>query len=258
MRTKNLQVVILSLIVFIGIFCSSNISRVAASQTLTLTPAEYGALKSGGITNDTQIYFISGQKSVAFFTFNPSITLENAKIESLTLRVKTHVVFDSNWVSAYRWSGSWSNYTWDEFTNDRATLGSKNCVGSQWMDQMDTWYTYTFSASDTIGNSLAYLPVTVHLESSLLERNFPETLINFVQAHLVVVYTQGTSAPQPTNNGQPTQTPVQTPDSASINAPTTSPQSQSGIFIPTEFIILGAIVIVLIIGVFTVIRLRKK
>jgi hypothetical protein len=253
LQTKALLVVLLSVFVFLNAF---SISNVYASQTLTLSPIEFGSLTPKGVTLDkSQIYFISGVKSMAYFTFGPSNVLSNAKIELIVLRVKTHIVFDSNYVSAYRWVGSWTNQTWDKYTEEKEIAGERNCISAKWMDQMDTWYSYTFSSSDTIGTALALLPVTVHLESSFLGTNFPETLIDIEEAQLVVTYT--TEEPSP-SNASPDSSSTEPEDTSQTDQSTEQSQNQPGVFLPTEFIVVIAVVFLLLIGIIGVLLSRSR
>lgn len=227
-----------SLFVFSTFF---SVSPVNAIETLTLSPSDYGMLTPGGVTaNVSQIYFISGVKSVAYFTFNTSSLPNNAKVESIVLRVKTDVVFDHNWLSAYQWLGSWANYTWDSYTSDKETVGENNLIGSEWVDQMGTWYTYTFSSSDTIFNALASAPVTVDLECSYLGTNLPETIITIQAAQLVVSYTPVTPAYTPYN---------QSPSATS---------SPSGLFFPIELIVAITVAFILLVGIIALLWSRNK
>lgn len=171
------------------------------TQTMTLTPSVFGSLHPDEVGGGA-IYFISGFKSVLFYTFDATGRLGNAKVESAVLRVKTDIVMDPTRISAYRWMGSWKDYTWDNFTLDRDTVGEKNCIGSKQVSSMDTWFTYSLSPPDTILYSLNDLPITFHLESSYLGSNLPETYVSFKDVQLVLTYT--TSTPAPTNNPTPT------------------------------------------------------
>jgi hypothetical protein len=231
-------------------------ARVEAQQTETFSPIYSGSLKAGGINEESlQIYFISGVKSLVFFTFDASTSLpENSKIESATLRVKVDVVFDSNWLSVYRWPGSWEDITWDDYTADKEVAGENNLIGTEWVDQMDTWYSFTFSPTDTIINAIPLMPITVDLESSLLGVNQPQTLISIDEAQLLITYSTVTPAPTATPPPTPTNTPIPTL--------TPTPQPTTG-FLSMDMLIgiigaLAIIVIVLLVTIVLILRKNKK
>jgi hypothetical protein len=68
---------------------------------------------------------------------NANDTLANAKVEPAVLRVKSQVAFDSTYISAYSWVGSWADKTWDDFTLDRERAEENNLIGTKRMDTMD-------------------------------------------------------------------------------------------------------------------------
>jgi hypothetical protein len=169
-----------------------------------------------------------------------------------TATVKVDVVFDSNWLSAYGWIGSWEDITWDTYTADKETADENNLIGTKWIDQMDTWYSFPFSSTDTIINAIPLMPITVDLESTLNGINQPQTLISIDEAQLLVTYSIATPAPTATPTPTPTSTPNATP----------TPEPSTG-FLSVDVLIgiisvLAIIVTALIVTIFLILQKNKK
>jgi len=249
---------IIILFVFLSGFCS--LVQVKAQQTDTFSSVFSGSLRPSGLNEeDLIVYFISSVKSVVFFTFDASKTLpDNTQIESATLRVKVFYPFDANWLSAYVWLESWEDITWDDYTLKKEAMGETNLIGSEWVDQMDTWYSYTFSTLDSTINAIPLMPITVDLESSLYGTNLPQTAIQIEEAQLVVTYSVPTPSPSPTPTATPTPTPTNTP----TPTPASTPEPGNS-FLSMEALIgivgaLAIVVIVLLVVIFLIIRRNKK
>jgi hypothetical protein len=261
--TKAIIVLMASLLWCVILF---SVVQVEAATTETFTPINSGSLRPQGLKQEEmQVYFISGVKSVAFLIFDASGTLpENCRVESVTLRVKVHIAFDANWLSAYSWADFWANYTWDEYTQDKEAAGENNLVGSKWVDQMDTWYTFPFPSSDTIINAIPLMPITVDLESSYLGVNLPQTVISIEEAQLVVTYSLVTPTPTPSPTATPTPSPSPSPSPSLFPSPSSTPQltptvqPDTGMFLPMPIIYGIVIAFVILMVIIIVLIIRRK
>jgi len=169
-----------------------------ATQTLTLSPVEYGCLSNfGSGTSEMLVWFDSGFKQICYFTFNMREISYGSSINSVVFQVKTKFALTPAWVSAFSFPFLWTNFSWANYILCKRAANDRNFVATNLVTTNEVWYSYQFSTllADSLKTSLETGVLTIELESSLFGVDQSSSIILYDDAKLIINYTPDIAAP---------------------------------------------------------------
>lgn len=184
------------------LYLAYSIPSASATQTLTLSPVEYGCFSNyGSGSSEMLVWFDSGFKSICYFTFNICEISHGSSINSVVFQIKTKFVLTPAWVSAFSFPFLWTNFSWENYTLCKRAANERNLIDTNWITTNELWYSYKFSTAnaDSVKTSLKTGVLTIELESSLFGVDQSSSIILYENAKLIVNYTPDTVAPTLSN-----------------------------------------------------------